>query len=114
MARRINKKYIEEYDRIIFTQPLAHEKILQQIYDKNNKDNNWLLTYKTDSIHNVCLFDGTFKSCSNCEGYEDKDFCIRKKQFVSSGALCGRINDCLKADLKVEFLRVEDNVDGLF
>jgi len=109
MARRITEKYIEEYNRIIFTQPLAHHKHLKQIYDKCSK--GWIISYKSDSAYHVCFFDGVFRDCKEC-GILDKDFdisnCVRKTELISSAALVERINDCMKAGIEVSFLNEEE------
>lgn len=109
MERRVTEKYVTKYDKIILNQPLAHGKVLQQIYDKS--DRGWVLSYNSDSVHHVCPFDGIFRDCKEC-GLLDDDFdttyCTDKTQIISTAALIGRINDCLNADLKVDFLYKED------
>lgn len=109
MGRRINENYINRYNTIILTQPLAHDTVLQQVYKKAN--NGWVLTYKTTSIHHICPFDGVFRDCKECGVLEDDfdfQYCVDKTQMISSGALIGRIVDCFKAKLKVEFLNLEE------
>lgn len=112
MARRLTERTIEEYDRIIFTQPLAHQKYLKQIYDRCDK--GWLISYKSDSAHHVCFFDGIFRDCKEC-GILEEDFdisyCASKTELISSAALIERINDCMKADLSVDFITGEE-IDG--
>ena len=104
MARRITKDYIEQYDEIEFTQPLAHDKHIKQVYDKLS--NGWGLMYSSNSVHHICPYDGVFRNCAECGGLEedfDISYCTDKMQVVSSAALIERINDCLKAGLEVKF-----------
>lgn len=108
MGRRINENYINNYDRVILTQPLAHNTRLQQIYTKR-KDGKWALTYDTDSIFHVCPYSGAFIKCNDCKNFsEDKDnlSCDSMMQFYSTGALYGRVVDCIKAGLKVDFVNL--------
>lgn len=109
MARRITEKYIEQYDRIVFNQPLAHQKYLKQIYDKCNK--GWLISYQSDSAYHVCFFDGVFRDCKECGILEDDfdiSYCVSKTELISSAALVERINDCMKAEIEVSFLNGEE------
>ena len=105
MARRITEKYIEQYDRIVFNQPLAQQKYLKQIYDKCNK--GWLISYQSDSAYHVCFFDGVFRDCKECGILEDDfdiSYCVNKTELISSAALIDRISDCRKAGLEVKFI----------
>lgn len=109
MARRITEKYIEQYDRIVFNQPLAHQKYLKQIYDKCDK--GWLISYQSDSAYHVCFFDGVFRDCKECGILEDDfdiSYCVSKTELISSAALVERINDCMKAEIEVSFLNEEE------
>ena len=108
-TRRINENYIKRYDRVVLTQPLAHNTVLQQIYDKT--DRGWKLHYSSNSIHHVCPYDGVFRKCSDCGALNDDfdiKFCTNKQQTISIGALNGRIQDCLKANLQVDFINGEE------
>lgn len=101
--RRINKEYVEQYNRVILTQPLAHDTILQQIYIREGK--RWRITYASTSIHHICPYDGVFRNCKDCGALEDDfdlEFCGKKTMFISSGALVKRIEDCKRAGLDVE------------
>lgn len=105
MAYRITKDYIEQYDKIVFTQPLAHDKYIKQVYDKLS--NGWGLMYLSNSVHHICPYDGVFRNCAECGGLEedfDISYCTDKMQVISSAALIERINDCMKAGLEVSFL----------
>ena len=103
--RRITTRYIEQYNKVILTQPLAHGVDMKQIYDKEGK--RWRVSYSSTSIHHICPYDGVFRNCRDCgaleEDFDDK-FCTKKISSVSSGALVERIIDCKKAGLEVEFL----------
>lgn len=101
--RRINKEYVEQYNKVILTQPLAHDTILQQIYERDGQ--RWRLSYSSTSIYHVCPYDGVFRSCRDCGALEedfDIEFCRKKTQFISTGAIVERIKDCKNAGLKVE------------
>lgn len=114
MERRINENYINNYDRVVLTQPLAHNTKLQQIYTKN-KDGKWTLLYMTNSVFHVCPFTGAFIKCNECKYFNaDKDnlCCDGLTQIISTGALCSRITDCIKAGLQIEFINIGDD-DGL-
>ena len=106
--KRIKVEDVEFYNKIILTQPLAHDTYLRQTYDKEGK--RWRLTYSSTSIHHVCPYDGIYRNCKDCGALEedfDVKFCINKMQFVSTAALIERIIDCKKAGLEVEFLEEE-------
>ncbi len=105
MARRLTKDYVNQYNKIILTQPLAHGRNIQQIYDKT--DRGWQLTYVTNSVHHICPYDGVFRNCADCGALDedfDVKFCIKKTQFYSTGALIERIIDCQRANLGVNFV----------
>lgn len=106
MARKVNKDYVSQYKKIIMTQPLAHEKYIQLTYEKDI-DGRWKTRYSTNSVYHICPYDGIFRNCKDCGALEedfDISFCLDKTQIVSAGALSGRINDCLSAGLKVDFI----------
>lgn len=104
MNRRINSDYVNQYKEVVLTQPIAHEKYIKQNYEK--VDRGWKLSYSTDSTYHICPYDGVFRNCKDC-GALDEDFdiafCTNKTQVISTGALVGRIKDCIKAGLDVQF-----------
>jgi hypothetical protein len=105
MARKVNKDYVNQYSKIIFTQPLAHGKYIQQTYDKTDK--GWLVTHSTNSAYHICPYDGIFRNCKDCGALEDDfdvKFCLKKQQIISAGALANRANDCLSVNLDVQFI----------
>ena len=104
-ARRVNKDYVNQYSQIILTQPLANNNNIQQIFTKSTK--GWIVSYTTNSIYHICPYDGFFRSCKDCGALEDDfdiEFCTNKIEVLSGGAVSERVNDCLKADLKVQFI----------
>lgn len=104
MARRITKDYIEQYDEIEFTQPLAHGKYIKQVYSKFPA--GWRVLYTSNSAHHICPYDGVFRNCADCGALEedfDVQFCIDKVEMIDTAALVGRIKDCMKAGLEVNF-----------
>lgn len=105
MKRKVTESFIKDYDRVVLTQPLAHNKYLKQVYDQCNK--GWLLSYVSDSVHHICPFDGVFRDCKECGALDedfDTNFCTNKVQLISSRALVKRIKDCMSAGLEVKFL----------
>ena len=105
MARKVNKDYVNQYSKIILTQPLAHEKYIQQIYDKTDK--GWVVSHLTNSVYHICPYDGNFRNCRDCGALEDDfdvSYCLKKQQIISAGAVSGRVNDCLSAGLEVKFI----------
>ena len=105
MARKVNKDYVNQYSQVIMTQPLAHNKYVRVVYTK--EDRGWVARYSTNSAYHICQYDGNFRSCKDCGALEDDfdvEFCLKKEQVLSAGALCGRINDCLSAELEVQFI----------
>lgn len=101
--RRITTRYIEQYNKVIFTQPLAHGVEMKQIYDKEGK--RWRVSYSSTSIHHICPYDGVFRNCSDCGALDedfDTKFCTKKIQHVTTGVLVARISDCKAAGLEVE------------
>lgn len=106
MVRKVNKDYVSQYSKIIMTQPLAHEKYIQLTYEKDI-DGRWKARYSTNSAYHICPYDGIFRNCKDCGALEDDfdvKFCLKKQQIVSSGALANRANDCLSAELDVQFI----------
>ena len=105
MARKVNKDYINQYRKVILTQPLANDKYIRQTYDKTN--DGWKATHSTNSALHICPYDGIFRNCKDCGALEDNfdiNFCINKTQVFSAAALCGRVNDCINAGLDVRFI----------
>lgn len=112
MGRRINENYINRYNCVVLTQPLAHDKFLKQIYHKA-KD-KWIISYDSNSVYHVCPFDGVFRNCSEC-GILDENFnvtiCTNKTQAVDIKELYQRVMDCKKSGLQVDFLNIEGDED---
>ena len=105
MTRKINKDYINHYNQVILTQPLAHNKYIRQTYDKT--DNGWKVTHSTNSAYHICPYDGIFRNCKDCGALDDNfdvNFCLNKTQIFSAGALSKRVNDCIGAGLEVQFI----------
>lgn len=101
--RKITKEYIDRYNKVILTQPLAHDTNIQQIYDKDGS--KWRLIYASTSIHHICPYDGIYRNCKDCGALDedfDVEFCRKKTQFVSTAALVERIIDCKRAGLSIE------------
>lgn len=106
MARRVNKDYVNQYSKIILTQPLAHGKHIQLTFEKTDK-NWWKARYSTNSAYHICPYDGNFRNCKDCGALEDDfdvNFCLKKEQFLSAGAVSVRANECLAAGLDVQFI----------
>lgn len=106
VERRITKDYVDRFDRVELIQPLAHNKYIKQCYDKTQKQ-GWKLTYISNSAFHICPADGVFRNCADCGALNedfDINFCMNKLQFISTGALVGRIVDCKKAGLEVKFI----------
>lgn len=103
--RKINKRYIENFSTVVFTQPLSKGRKIEEIYSKTPK--GWLLMYSSNSAYHICPYDGVFRDCKEC-GVNDADFsmdfCLNKRQYFSSAALIERIDLCKKADLPVKFM----------
>lgn len=106
MARRVNKDYVNQYSKIILTQPLAHNKHIQLTFEKTDKS-WWKARYSTNSAYHICPYDGNFRNCKDCGALEDDfdvNFCLKKEQFLSAGAVSVRANECLVAGLDVQFI----------
>lgn len=115
MARKVNKDYVNQYGKIVLTQPLAHGKYIQQTYTKEGL--TWKVVHSSNSAYHICPYDGQFRNCKDCGALEDDfdvKFCLKKQQLISSTALSGRINDCLKAGLEVKFIDQEDLQVNIF
>ena len=115
IKKRVTERYVSKYDTIILNQPLAHGKVLKQIYNKfGGGDKRWMVSYDSNSVYHICPFDGVFRDCKEC-GINDEDFdvtfCTNKTQAVTTAALIERINDCLNAGLDVNFYYNEDFID---
>ena len=94
MARRVNKDYVNQYSKVILTQPLAHGKHIQLTFEKGDK--GWVARYSTNSAYHICPYDGN-------EDF-DVNFCLKKEQILSAGAVSVRANECLAAGLDVQFI----------
>ena len=84
MARKVNKDYVNQYRKIILTQPLAHGKYIQQVYTKEGL--TWKVTHTTNSAYHICPYDGIFRNCKDCGALEDDfdiKFCLKKEQILS-------------------------------
>lgn len=106
MARRVNKDYVNQYSKIILTQPLAHNKHIQLTFEKTDKS-WWKARYSTNSAYHICPYDGNFRNCKDCGALEDDfdvNFCLKKEQFLSAGAVSVRANECLAVGLDVQFI----------
>lgn len=101
--RKINKDYLDAYNKVVLVQPVKNGEIVQT-YERERK--GWKLTYSTTTVYHICPYDGNFRKCRDC-GALDEDFdvsyCLKKLQVLSAGALCNRINDCIAAGLEVKF-----------
>ena len=109
MRQKISQRFLEKYDVVILTQPLAHGKYIKQKYHK--ADNIWAITYESNSIYHICPYDGIFRNCVDCGALDedfDIEFCLNKIESISSGALIERIYKCQDAGLQVDFLYKED------
>jgi hypothetical protein len=101
--RKINADYLKSYSKIILIQPLKTGEV-RQVYTREGK--GWRVTHETTTAFHICPYDGIFRSCKDCGALEDDfdvEFCLKKIQVFSAGALCNRINDCLKSGLEVKF-----------
>ena len=105
MARKVNKDYVNQYKTIVMTQPLAKGKYIKLTYTKES--DGWHARYSTDSAYHICQYDGIFRNCKDCGALEE-DFdigcCLKKEQILSAGAVSVRVNECLGADLEVQFI----------
>lgn len=101
--RKIKPDYLENYYKIQLIQPVKSGDIIETYENINGA---WVLIYTTTTIYSICPYDGQFRDCKVCGIHEpdfDVEFCLDKQQILSSGALCGRINQCLEAGLEVKF-----------
>ena len=109
MARKINKDYLQNYTKVIMTQPLPKGNKLFMTFNLND-DKEWCTaSYSTNREcgYHVCPYDGQFRNCKDCGALDDDfdvKFCLKKQQVYSPGAVCTRINDCIKAGLNVQFI----------
>ena len=102
--RKINKDYLDGYSKVILIQPVKYGTIIQT-YTKEGK--GWKVTHSTTTAFHICPYDGIFRNCKDCGALEDDfdgQFCLKKLQVFSSGAVCSRINDCIAAGLEVQFI----------
>lgn len=106
MARRVNKDYVNQYSKVVLTQPLAHNKHIQLTFEKAG-EGWWKARYSTNSAYHICPYDGIFRNCKDCGALEDDfdvEFCLKKELFLSAGAVSVRANECLAAGLEVQFI----------
>ena len=101
--RKINPDYLKNFSKIVLVQPLKTGDVTQT-YTREGK--GWKVTHETTTYFHICPYDGIFRNCKDCGALEedfDINFCLKKMQVFSPGALCNRINDCLSAGLEVKF-----------
>lgn len=101
--RKINKDYLKNYSKITLIQPVKNG-VITQTYTREGK--GWKVTHGTTTAFHICPYDGIFRNCKDCGALEDDfdvNFCLKKLQVFSDGAVCNRINDCLKSKLEVKF-----------
>lgn len=103
--RKITPEFIEAYSVIKLIQPLAHDRSVIQTCTKT-PEGKWSIKFSTNSTYHICEYDGVFRRCADCELNNSDEYidCLTKQQLLSSGALVGRIKDCLKANLEVIYL----------
>ena len=109
MARKVNKDYLQNYTKVIMTQPLPKGNKLFMTFNLNDDKEWWTASYSTnrECVYHVCPYDGQFRNCKDCGALDDDfdvKFCLKKQQVYSPGAVCTRINDCIKAGLNVQFI----------
>lgn len=105
MVRKVNKDYVNQYSKVVMTQPLANNKYIQRSYEKDG--DKWRARYSTNSAYHICQYDGNFRNCKDCGALEedfDVKFCLKKEQVLSAGAVSVRVNECLAAGLDVQFI----------
>lgn len=102
---KVTTDFIENYSVIKLIQPLAHDRYVIQECIKT-PEGKWSIKFSTNSAYHICEYDGVFRKCVDCELNNSEEYvnCITKQQILSSGALVGRIKDCLKAGLEVKYL----------
>ena len=101
----ITPDFINNYSIIKLEQPLAHDKYVIQECTKT-PEGKWSVKFYTNSVYHICEYDGVFRKCADCELNNSEEYvdCITKQQLLSTGAVVGRIKDCLNANLKVTWL----------
>lgn len=104
-CRKINTDFIENYSIVKMIQPLANGRYVIQECIKT-PENKWSVKFSTNSAYHICQYDGVFRKCAECELNNNEEYvnCITKQQLLSSAALVGRIEDCLRANLEVNYL----------
>lgn len=105
--KKKHQSYLNDYEMIELTQPLAHSKYIKQIYRKTLAG-KWFLTYETNSTYHICPYDGIFRNCEQC-GADREDFdvnyCKRRAQYIDEGDLRARIKDCKEAGLSIHYVK---------
>ena len=107
--RSFKPEYLNFYHKVQLIQPVKTGDIIETYELVNNQ---WVLTYSTTTIYNICPYDGQFRDCKACGIHEpdfDVEFCLNKQNVFSAGAVCGRINRCLEVGLAVRLYEKEDN-----
>ena len=99
------RQYLNTYTVIIFTQKLANGAKLFETYRKIDGFNRWVIDYSSTSAYHICPFDGNFRECESCEGYNDINgvYCLSKQKVVSTHELSRRIVLYLESGGKLEY-----------
>ena len=103
--RKITPDFIDSYSIVKMTQPLGGDRYVMQECTKT-PEGKWSVKFSTNSAYHICQYDGVFRKCAECELNNSEEYinCITKQQLLSSAALVGRIEDCLRANLEVNYL----------
>lgn len=105
--RRKNKSFLDQYETVILTQPLANSHYIKQIYDRT-PDGKWFLTWESNSTYHICPYDGVFRKCEDCGAASDDfnmDYCKKFYTYIDDTELSARIRDCKRANLEVNYVR---------
>ena len=107
MQKRKHKTYLDKYEMVVLTQPLANSRYIKQIYERT-PNNRWFLIWESNSTYHICPYNGVFRKCADCGADEDDfdlSYCEKFYTYVDDKELSARIRDCKRAGLEVRYVK---------
>lgn len=109
------KGYINRFNKIILTQPLANGRFVQQIFTRlpifKGQNYQWEITYKNFSEFPFCEYRGEFIDCDKCynnTARPPKSFCKKKVERIDSNEIIHRCEAAQSADINIDLINEEE------
>ena len=106
-----DRRTLSYFSEVVFTQPLATGRSIQQVFTKQDPGKNWEITYRNFTEYEMCPYTGKFRTCADCWGGFGEppiDFCRKKIEKITTGELINRCEDCANAGLPISTITKEE------